>query len=110
MQPVACAAPRAISSLLTISKSRPNFSRISSCHFSDRLGGQTMMTDAGTVPQQQLLDDQAGLDRLAQADVVGEQQVGPRGLQRAAQRLELVGLDVRAAAERRLVGVRRPPR
>ena len=56
----------------------------------------------GAVPQQQLLDDQAGLDRLAQAHVVGQQQVGPRGLQGAAQRLELVGLDVRAAAERRL--------
>ena len=34
----------AISSLLTIAKSRPNFSRISSCHFSDRLGGQTTIT------------------------------------------------------------------
>ena len=32
----------------------------------------------GAVPQQQLLDDQAGLDGLAQADVVGEQQVRPR--------------------------------
>ena len=52
---------------------------------------------AGPVPQQQLLEDQAGLDGLAQADVVGEQQVGPRAGQRAAQRFELVGLDVRAA-------------
>jgi hypothetical protein len=51
------------------------------------------------VPQQQLLHDQAGLDGLAEADVVGEQQVRPRGLQGAAQRLQLVGLDVRAAAE-----------
>ena len=95
----------AISSLLTISNSRPNFSRISSCHFSDRLGGQTMIDRPGAVPQQQLLDDQARLDRLAEAHVVGEQQVRPRGLQGAAQRLELVGLDVRAAAERRLEGV-----
>ena len=65
---------------------------------------------AGPVPQQQLLDDQPGLDGLAEADVVGQQQVRPRGLQGPAQRLELVGLDVRAAAERRLVGVRRRPR
>ena len=102
----------AISSLLTISNSRPNFSRISSRHFSDRLGGQTMIDGPGAVPQQQLLDDQAGLDGLAQAHVVGEQQVRPRGLQGAAQRLELVGLDVRAAAERRLerVPVRRRDR
>ena len=33
---------------------------------------------AGPVAQQQLLDDQAGLDGLAEADVVGEQQVGAR--------------------------------
>ena len=59
---------------------------------------------AGPVPQQQLLNDQARLDRLAEADVVGEQKVRPRGLQGAAQRLELVGLDVRAAAERGLEG------
>ena len=66
----------------------------------------------GTVPQQQFLHDQAGLDRLAQAHVVGEQQVRPGRLQGAAQRLELVGLDVRAAAERRLerVPVRRRDR
>ncbi len=57
------------------------------------------------MPQQQLLDDQAGLDGLAEADVIGEQQVRPRGLQGAAQRLKLVGLDVRAAAERGLEGV-----
>ena len=64
------------------------------------------------MPQQQLLHDQAGLDGLAEAHVVGEQQVRPRGLQGAAQRLQLVGLDVRAAAERGLerVPVRRRDR
>ena len=55
--------------------------------------------------QQQLLDDEAGLDGLAEADVVGEQQIRARRLQRPAQRLELVGLDVGAAAEGRLVRV-----
>ena len=59
----------------------------------------------GAVPQQQFLEDQARLDGLAEAHVVSEQQVRPRGLQRAPQRLELVGLDVRPAAERRLEGV-----
>jgi hypothetical protein len=67
----------AISSLLTISNSRPNFSRISSCHFSARLGGQTMTTDQST-----------------------------------PEWFQLVSLDVRAAAERRLerVPVRRGDR
>ncbi len=103
---VAAAHLAPCSSLLTMTNSRPNFSRISSCHFSARLGGQTMTDRAGPVAEQQLLDHQAGLDRLAEADVVGEQQVRARRLQCPAQRLELVGLDVGAAAEWRLVGVR----
>jgi hypothetical protein len=65
-----------MSSLLTMVKSRPNFSRISSCHFSDRLGGHTIDRGPGPVAKKQLLDDEPGLDGLAQADVVGQQQVG----------------------------------
>ena len=57
---------------------------------------------AGPVPQDQLLDDQPGLDRLAQPDVVGDQQVGPRHAERPYQRVELVVLNVDAAAERSL--------
>ena len=55
---------------------------------------------AGPVPQQQFLDDQPRLDRLAQADVVGQQQVRPGRPQRAAQRLQLVGLHVGTRPER----------
>ena len=71
-----------------------------------------MTTERARCRSSSSCDDQAGLDRLAEAHVVGEQQVRPRRLQGAAQRLELVGLDVRAAAERRLerVPVRRRDR
>ena len=52
--------------------------------------------------QQQLAGDQPGLDGLAQADVVGDEQVHARQPQRLAQRLQLVGVDPDAGAERRL--------
>jgi hypothetical protein len=46
-------------------------SRISSCHFSDRLGGHTT-TAVRAMAQEEFLENQAGLDGLPQADVVGE--------------------------------------
>ena len=55
--------------------------------------------------EQQLLSDESGLDRLAEADVVGDQQVDARHLQAAHDRIELVVLDRDAAAERRLQGL-----
>ena len=60
---------------------------------------------AGPVAQEELLDDQARLDGLAQADVVGQQQIGARGRERPAQRLELVGLQGGARAEGGLEGL-----
>ena len=60
---------------------------------------------AGPVAQEELLDDQARLDSLAQADVVGQQQVGARGRERPAQRLELIGLQGGARAEGGLEGL-----
>ena len=54
------------------------------------------------VPQQQFQRDQASLDRLAQAHVVGEQQVHPGRLDRAGDRLELVLLDDDARTQRGL--------
>jgi hypothetical protein len=56
----------------------------------------------GAVAQQELLDDQAGLDGLAEADVVGDEQADPRHLQGASDGVELVVLDRDAAAERRV--------
>ena len=56
--------------------------------------------------QQQLARDQAGLDRLAEAGVVGDEEVDAREPQRLAQRLHLVGVDLDAGAERRLEEVR----
>ena len=66
-----------------IVKSRPNFSAISSCHFSGQPGRAHDHDAAGAVSQQQLLGDQPGLDGLAEADVVGEQQVDPRRVERS---------------------------
>ena len=52
--------------------------------------------------EQQLLGDQAGFDRLAEAGVVGDEQVDPGELERLAQGLHLVGVDLDPGAERRL--------
>jgi hypothetical protein len=59
---------------------------------------------AGTVAQQQLLNYEARLDRLAKADVVCDQERGAGRVDRANNRLELVVLDHDAAAKRRLQG------
>ncbi|SIN00495.1 Uncharacterised protein [Mycobacteroides abscessus subsp. abscessus] len=61
---------------------------------------------AGTMPQEQFLHDQAGLDGLAQSNVIGQQQVGPRAGQRPTQWFELVCLDGDPRPERCLVAVR----
>jgi len=45
------------------------------------------------VPQDQLLDDQTGLDRLAEPHIVGDQEVRARHPQRSHHRLELIVLD-----------------
>ena len=58
-----------------------------------------------TVTQQQLLDHEPGLDRLAETHVVSEQEVGARSGERSTQRLELVRLDGCARPERRLEGL-----
>ena len=52
--------------------------------------------------QQKLAGDQPGLDRLAEPDVVGDEQIDARQAERLAQGLELVGVDADAGAERRL--------
>ena len=56
--------------------------------------------------QQQFAGDEAGLDGLAEAGVVGDEQVHPREAKRLAQRLHLVGVDLDAGTERRLEQVR----
>src|SRR5262245_30842961 len=57
------------------------------------------------VTQDQLLRNKTCLDRLAQADVVGDEQIDPRHRQRAHDWIELVVVDVYAASER---GLQRP--
>ena len=68
-----------------------------------RHGGRRGDDDEIDAPaQQQLARDEAGLDRLAEADVVGDQEVDARKPQRLAQRQELVGVKPDAGTERRL--------
>ena len=56
--------------------------------------------------EQEFPGDQAGLDRLAEADVVGDEEVHPGQAQGLLQRLELVGVDPDAGPEGRLEEVR----
>ena len=52
--------------------------------------------------QQQLAQDQAGLDRFPETDVIGDKQVDPRQQKRLAQRFQLVGIEADARSEWRL--------
>jgi hypothetical protein len=54
------------------------------------------------MPQDQFLCDEAGFDGLAQPDVISDQQVDARHLQRTHERVQLIVLDVDSAAEWRL--------
>ena len=53
-------------------------------------------------PQEQLSNDKTGFDRLAEADVVGDQQIDARQVQRLGQRKKLVGVQPDASPKRRL--------
>jgi hypothetical protein len=79
---------------------------LSTVSVSQREGGGRDDDDPSyPVPQQHLLDDQAGLDRLAQAHVVGDEEVDSGHRERLGYRLELVLLDRDSAAERCLEGL-----
>src|SRR5262249_21957376 len=54
------------------------------------------------LPEEELLHDEACLDGLAQADVVGDEEVDPRQLERLHERHELVAHQLDAGAEGRL--------
>jgi hypothetical protein len=61
--------------------------------------------------QQQFPQDQAGLDRLAEPHIIGDQQVDPRQIERLGERQKLVGIEPDAGAKGSLeqlsVGCRR---
>lgn len=57
---------------------------------------------AGTVTEQEFLDHQSCLDRLPQADVIGDEQIDPRHPQCPHHRVELVVLNLDAGPEGRL--------
>ena len=62
-------------------------------HFRQRLAGQTTMTRARPMAQDHLLDDEAGLDGLAEPDVIGDEQVDPGHREGPHHGVELVVLD-----------------
>lgn len=70
-------------------------------------GGRRGNDDAADfLADQELANDQARLDCLAQADVVRDEQVHARQQQRLPQRLELIGFDLDARAVGRLEQLR----
>ena len=71
--------------------------------------GQTTSTVRARWRSSSSWSDEAGLDRLAEADVVGDQQVDPRHLERPDDRVELVVLD-RDAARNGACSAGSPPR
>jgi hypothetical protein len=56
--------------------------------------------------QEQLAGDEPGLDGLAEAGIVGDEEVDPREPQRLAERLHLVGVDFDPGAEGGLEEIR----
>ena len=54
---------------------------------------------AGAIAKKQLLRDQTGLDRLAQPDVVGDQERNPGHSDRPDERVELIPVDLNTALE-----------
>jgi hypothetical protein len=66
-------------------------------------GGRSGDNDAAhLLPQQQLGGDQASFDRLAKPRVVGDEQIDARQLQRLAQGLHLVRVNLDTGSKRRL--------
>jgi hypothetical protein len=57
---------------------------------------------ADPVPEDQFLSDQSGLNRFAEADIIGDQEINPRHPQGADDGIKLVFLDLNTATERRL--------
>ena len=55
-----------------------------------------------TLTQEHLAGDQAGFDRLTQADVIGYEQVDARELQGLGERNQLIGVELDTSAERGL--------
>ena len=68
-------------------------------------GGADDDDPSGPVAEQHLLDDEAGLDRLAEAHVVGDEELHPGHAERSRHRFELVLLDGDAGPERGLEGL-----
>ncbi len=68
-------------------------------------GGADDQDASGPVAEEQLVDDEAGFDGLAEPDVVGDEEVGAGHADRSDDGVELVVLDGDAGPERGLEGV-----
>ncbi len=93
---------RATKSRLKISKWRPKRFSISSRHWRRDGGGADDEHPVHALAEHQLLHDEAGFDGLAQAHVVGDEEVDAGQLERLLERSELVIEQVNAGAERGL--------
>ena len=96
-------------SLSRISKVRPKRVSSSSRHCKSMDGGAGDDGFPHLLAQQQLAFNQPGFDRLAQPDIIGDEQIDAGQEQGLTQRLKLVGIELDTCPERRLKqpGVRR---
>ena len=85
-----------------MSKVRPNLLSSSSFHCTSMAGGGEITIKSMRRRSRSSRIDEPGLDGLAEADVVGDQQIDARQPQGLAQGKELIGVEPDAGAERRL--------
>ena len=83
----------------TMRKSRPNLSRICSFHCTCKEAGTDDQDLPGAVPDDEFEGHHPRFDGLAEAHVVGDQQVDPWHLDGPHHRIKLVVLDVDAGAK-----------
>ena len=85
-----------------IVKARPNFDFEFVLPLADHAGRRGDEDEIDPPPQQQFAQDEPRLDRLAGADVVGDQQIHAGKAQRLSQGEKLIGVLMDAGPERRL--------
>lgn len=64
--------------------------------------GAEYQDSAGSMAKKHLLDNEAGFDCLTETDVVGDQEIGARHVDRTNEWIQLIILNADATAERRL--------
>ena len=92
-----------------IVKASPNLASSSSCHCNVIDGGAATSVKSMRRRSSSSRENEPGLDRLSESDIVGDQQIDAGQPERLAQRQELIGIEPDAGAKRRLqqVAIRR---